>query len=61
MPWATESELGEAEMLKLGVAGPVSALIRAAPFGLPQPVTKSKPVTAEKPLLPLVMSWKLVS
>lgn len=41
LPWVTETEVGEAETLKPGVAGPVSALIRAAPFGLPQPVAKS--------------------
>lgn len=42
LPGATESEVGEAEMLKFGVvAAPTSALIRPAPFGLPQPVAKS--------------------
>jgi len=40
-PRITVSEEGEAEMEKLGVGGPDSALIRAAPFILPQPVTKS--------------------
>ena len=49
-------------MVKLGVVDVgARALIRLAPFGLPQPVTKSYPVTAGKPLLPLVMSWKSVS
>ena len=38
----------------------VRALIKAAPLGLPQPVAKSYPVVAEKPLLPMVMSWKSV-
>ena len=42
LPCATETEAGEAERLKPGVTGvPRSALIRAAPFGLPQPVAKS--------------------
>lgn len=42
LPRTTETELGEAEMEKLGDAAvPVSALIRALPFGLPQPVAKS--------------------
>lgn len=37
---------------------PASALIRPL-FGLPHPVTRSYPVTAEKlPEVPLVMSWK---
>ena len=47
-PWTTETELGEAEMAKLGDDEvPASALIRPTPFGLPQPVAKSYPVTAE--------------
>ena len=42
LPCATEIEVGEAERLKLGVVDvPTSALIRPAPFILPQPVTKS--------------------
>ena len=42
LPCATETEAGEAERLKPGVTKPpASALIRAAPFGLPNPVTKS--------------------
>lgn len=42
LPCATETEVGEAEREKLGdVEIPTSALIRLAPFGLPQPVTKS--------------------
>ena len=44
LPCATETEVGEAEMVKLGVGDvppPASALIRPTPFGLPQPVTKS--------------------
>lgn len=39
--------LGEAESVKLGVEDPASALIKLAPFGLPHPVTRSYPVTAE--------------
>jgi len=59
LPCTTETELGEAEMAKFGLElVPASALIRAAPFGLPQPVTKSYPATAGYPLVPLVMSWK---
>lgn len=41
LPWITVTELGEAEMVKLGVGGPVRAVIRAVPFMLPQPVTRS--------------------
>jgi len=60
LPSATVTEVGEAEMVKFGVEElPASALIRPVPFGLPHPVTKSYPVTAEKlPDVPLVMSWK---
>lgn len=46
LPLATESELGEAERLKEGVSGPVSAAMRPV-LGLPHPVTRSYPVTAE--------------
>ena len=63
-PCATETEVGEAEMAKLGVGEepPLSALIRPIPFGLPQPVTRSYPVVDEKlPDVPLVMSWKSVA
>jgi hypothetical protein len=61
LPCVTETELGEEERLKPGVDAPASALIRPLPFGLPQPVAKSKPVVAEYPLLPPVMSWKSLS
>ena len=60
LPAATETEVGEAERVKAGVCvvEPVSAAMRPA-FGLPQPVTRSYPVVAEKlPEVPLVMSWK---
>lgn len=41
-PCNTESEPGDAEMVKLGVVEVgASALISPVPFGLPQPVTKS--------------------
>ena len=41
-PLETESEVGEADMLKAGGAFiTASALIRADPLGLPQPVTRS--------------------
>jgi hypothetical protein len=47
-PGATVAEAGEAEMVKFAeVAVPESAAIRPAPAGLPQPVTRSYPVTAE--------------
>ena len=59
-PRTTDTEPGEAEMVKVGEVG-ARALIRLAPFGLPQPVTRSKPIAAEKlPEVPLVMSWKSV-
>lgn len=39
---ATETEVGEAEMVKLGPEDVLArALIRPDPFGLPQPVSKS--------------------
>jgi hypothetical protein len=42
LPWTTETEVGEAEMVKLAVVDVVArALIRPVPFGLPQPVAKS--------------------
>lgn len=48
LPWSTETEVGEAEIVKVGdVDGEARALIRPTPFGLPQPVTRSNPVTAE--------------
>ena len=51
--------VGDADKLKFGdFADGARALIKALPFGLPQPVARSKPVVAEEPLLPLVMSWK---
>ena len=40
LPCTTETEVGDAEMVKFGDT-PVSVLIRPAPFGLPQPVAKS--------------------
>src|SRR5215469_7910822 len=60
-PCAKVREAGEADKLNPGAgAVPRSALISAGPFGLPQPVARSYPVVAEKPLLPLMMSWKAV-
>ena len=48
LPCTTETEVGEAAMVKLAdVEPPARALIRLTPFGLPQPVTRSYPVTAE--------------
>jgi len=41
LPWVIVRLLGETESVKLGVAEPAKALIRFAPFGLPQPVTRS--------------------
>ena len=61
LPCATETEAGEAERVKLAIAGPASALIKPLPFGLPQPVAKSYPEVAEYPLLPPVISWKSLS
>jgi hypothetical protein len=48
-PCTTDKDPGEAEMLKLGVPEelPANALINPTPFGLPQPVTRSYPTTAE--------------
>ena len=48
LPATTETEVGEAAMVKAGVCveEPDSAAIRPL-FGLPQPVTRSKPVVAE--------------
>lgn len=42
-PCATDTEPGEADKLKLGPVDPppASAVIKAAPFGLPKPVAKS--------------------
>ena len=40
LPCTTDTEVGEAEMLKPGVDVPESALISPV-FGLPQPVTRS--------------------
>ena len=41
-PCATEREVGEAEREKFGaVDAPTNAVIRLAPFMLPQPVTRS--------------------
>ncbi len=41
LPCAMLKLLGVAESVKLGPEGPVNALIRPAPFGLPQPVARS--------------------
>ena len=42
LPWTTEIELGDAEMVKsLTPDGGARALMRFAPFGLPQPLSKS--------------------
>jgi hypothetical protein len=60
LPAATERDVGEAERLNDGfcVPDPVSALMRPL-LGLPHPVTRSYPLTAEKlPDVPLLMSWK---
>lgn len=42
-PCATDTEPGEADKLKLGPVDPppASAVIKATPFGLPNPVAKS--------------------
>ena len=41
LPWATVTEVGEAERRKPGLEFPASALSNRDPFGLPQPVAKS--------------------
>jgi len=62
LPCTTETDPGEAETLNPGVVEtePASAFSKLLPFGLPHPVARSYPMVAEKPLLPLVMSWKSV-
>lgn len=56
--WGTVTVEGEAETPKPGAMDPLNAEMRAA-VGLPHPVTRSNPVTAEKlPEVPLLMSWK---
>lgn len=57
-PRTTVTELGEEDIAKSGLlVFPARALISPVPFGLPQPVTRSYPVTAEKlPDVPLVTS-----
>lgn len=58
LPCCTVTDDGEADRLYPATGGPVSAEI-SPEFGLPHPVTRSYPVTAEKlPEVPLVMSWK---
>lgn len=53
----TVTLLGDEERPKLGlIEDPASALSKPLPLGLPQPVARSYPVVAEKPLLPVVMS-----
>src|SRR5208282_3584013 len=48
LPCTTETEPGEAKIAKAGdVLVGASALISPVPLGLPQPVTRSYPVTAE--------------
>jgi hypothetical protein len=48
LPTFTESDEGEAEMVKEGVCVVVPVRAASRPvFGLPQPVTRSYPVTAE--------------
>ena len=46
LPGNTETEVGDAEIVKFDAGGPASALIRPVPFGLPQPVAKSYPISA---------------
>lgn len=47
LPWVIETEAGEAERLKSGVEPPPTSALINPVFGLPQPVTRSYPVTAE--------------
>lgn len=61
-PGQTVTGPDDAERTKWGPdALLIRSLIRLDPFGLPQPLAKSYPTVAGKPLLPLVMSWKSVS
>ena len=46
LPGLVETEVGDAEIVKPAGGGPVSAGMSVA-VGLPQPVTRSNPVTAE--------------
>lgn len=46
-PGAAETEAGIAERPVVGAGAAPRALIRPVPFGVPQPVTRSKPVAAE--------------
>ena len=41
LPWVMVKLLGDEASVKLGVDGPVRALSRPLPFGLPQPVARS--------------------
>jgi hypothetical protein len=51
--------VGTAESPNDGVLGiAVKSLIKDWPAGVPHPVARSKPVTAAKPLLPVVMSCR---
>ena len=48
LPCTKETEVGVAAMVKFGDVDTVaSEVMSALPFGLPQPVTRSNPVTAE--------------
>src|SRR5215469_18667517 len=59
LPRLMVSVFGLALMVKSGLPPPlVSELMSVAPFGLPHPVFRSKPLVAGQPLLPTVMSWK---
>jgi hypothetical protein len=47
LPCKTVTEVGDAERLKLGVVPLPTSAVTNAGVGLPHPVTRSKPVTAE--------------
>jgi len=59
VPTCTEADVAEEEMVNPGVAVvEVRLSINAWPVGVPHPVAKSNPCTAERPLLPVTMSCK---
>jgi hypothetical protein len=61
LPCNMVTDEGDADSENPATGGPDSAEIKAG-FGLPHPVTRSYPITAEKlPEVPLVMSWKSVA
>lgn len=61
-PCSTVTVEGDADKANPAVCVPPASVVIRAGLGLPQPVTRSYPVTAEKlPDVPLVTSWKFVA